>query len=232
LVVLGLALVLALGLVAGCAGEGGGGQEEEAAEESISGVFVGQVSGADELVAVIADEPEETGGGRRVRAYVCDGRPEGVVEWFTGQVAGNTINLTSIDEDAEFQAELTNEEATGTRTLDDGEPLDFTAPAAYAGAGLYDVTNNPDGLASGTSTRGEEYEAVHLDGGLVDNTITLLDGEQLNYRTQALVERSGEPARYFLIIAPNGNLEYGRSPATDEGGRVTGFKSEFYAQAR
>src|SRR5919199_2959858 len=84
----GVVILLGLGLVllAGCA---------LGRQEDISGVFIGQPSGADELLAVIADAPETSGGERRVRAYICDGKPDGVAEWFTGQVSGNDIDLTS-----------------------------------------------------------------------------------------------------------------------------------------
>ena len=222
-------LVVGLVLLGGCAP---GGQED------ISGVFIGQPSGADELIAVIADAPETSGSERRVRAYICDGRPDGIAEWFTGQVAGNDIDLTSSvsgsnqSGTAQFQGTLGNETVTGTITHGDGSSYSFTAPAAIAGAGLYTVTNNPDEHFSGTSTSGETIEGFHTQEDstrVIDNTITLNNGEQIHYTSEALFEGSGPPGTYFLIVAPNGEREYGKSVNLTSSGMLSSFGSMSYA---
>jgi expansin (peptidoglycan-binding protein) len=140
--------------------------------------FVGYVEGTNTLIAVVADKtvtasPEKTslenttetvaqstgettaarGGERKVQAYVCDGLPQGTAEWFEGQVASNTLELTSVGGNARLQAVLTEEEVTGTVALADGTLRRFAASAAHEGAGLYEVTVDSDGRRSDQTSK-------------------------------------------------------------------------------
>jgi hypothetical protein len=198
--------------------------------------FVGEAFGAKELVAVVADKTVAVGttnrtvgttnktvagtdktvaagGGRRVRAYVCDGEPQGDAEWFTGQMTGNAFDLTSVSGKARLQAELTEKEATGAVTLADGSLYRFSAPATRDGAGLYEVTIGRDGRRSGTSANGAKDEGqVSRDGVLTTGTIRLPSGEAIDYRMRETIgyEGSSKPDTYTTIILPGAAKERGR----------------------
>src|SRR5215212_8924983 len=83
---LGLVLTLVLTLLARCTSE---------EEKAIAGQFVG-AAGNDTFVVVVADVPVTVDSERKVQVFVCDGKPQGIAEWFTGSVAGNTFDLTSV----------------------------------------------------------------------------------------------------------------------------------------
>ena len=199
--------------------------------------FVGQVEGTKALVAVVADKTltespdktvvedtsktvgESTGettaarGGRRVQAYVCDGEPQGNAEWFTGQMTGNELDLTSVSRRARLQAALTEEEATGAVALADGTLRRFTASAAHDGAGLYEVTIASDGRRTGTSANGAEDEGrVSPDGVWTTGTIRLPSGEAVDYRRRQTAGHQGgsKPDTYMTIILPDSEQERGR----------------------
>src|SRR5918997_685032 len=100
LMAMGLVLVLALWLIAGCGGSGGeygGGspqqQEEQKAAPPVTGSFVGEASDAEAFVAIVATSLEVEGQERDVRVYLSDG--ERLTEWFTGTAEGNELDLTS-----------------------------------------------------------------------------------------------------------------------------------------
>jgi hypothetical protein len=188
--------------------------------------FVGEIPGARELVAIVADKPvavgpdEKTtettaaGGERKMQAYVCDGEPQGDAEWFTGQMTDNTLVLTSVSGRTRLQVELTETEATGTVTLADGIPRRFTAPAAREGAGLYEVTIAPDGQRNGTSATGAKDEGlVRPNGEFTTGTIRLPGGEAVDYRTQRTAGYEGVANRsdtYTTIVLPGVEKERGR----------------------
>lgn len=189
--------------------------------------FVGEIPGARELVAIVADKtvvvgPDEktttASGERKMQAYVCDGEPQGDAEWFTGQMTDNTLGLTSVSGRTRLQVELTETEATGTVTLADGIPRRFTAPAAREGAGLYEVTiasdGQRDGQRNGTSANGAKDEGlVKSNGEFTTGTIRLPGGEAVDYRTQRTAGYEGVANRsdtYTTIVLPGVAKERGR----------------------
>lgn len=185
--------------------------------------FVGEVSGAGELVAIVADkrvatektaETTAVDGEREVQAFVCDGEPQGDAEWFAGQMTGDTLDLTSASGNARLQAGLTETEATGTVTLADGIPRRFTTSAAREGAGLYELTIESDGRRSGTSANGAKDEGlVSRDGAFTAGTIRLPGGEAVDYRTRRTpgYERAGNRSdTYATIVLPGVEKERGR----------------------
>jgi hypothetical protein len=229
-------------LLAGCSGQ----KEEQVYEpkarqptttEDFPYEFVGEVFGAKELVAIVADktvtvgtgktiagstdktvggDQDKTvagGGGRKVQAYVCDGELQGDAEWFTGQIVGNTLGLTSASGNARLQAELTEKEAAGTVTLADGTLHRFSAPVTRDGAGLYEVTIASDGRRSGTSANGAKDEGqVSPDGVLTTGTIRLSSGEAIDYRMRQTIgyEGGSKPDTYATIVLPGAAKERGR----------------------
>src|SRR5215204_6066256 len=143
---MGLVVVLALWITAGCGGSGGeyGGsqQQEQKAAPPVTGSFVGEVPDEEAFVAIVAASPDDEGQERDVRAYLCDG--ESVTEWFTGRAEGNELDLTS-EGDARLEGNLSTEASTGTITLDDARTLTYTAELARGVAGLYNVTISGEG---------------------------------------------------------------------------------------
>ncbi len=215
--------------------------------------FVGYVEGTNALIAVVADKtvtasPENTsienttetvaqstgettaarGGERKVQAYVCDGLPQGTAEWFEGQIASNTLELTSVSGNARLQAVLTEEEATGTVALADGTLRRFAASAAHEGAGLYEVIIASNGRRSGTSANGAKDEAqVSSDGVWTTGTIRLPSGEAVDYRRRQAAGYQGAamPDTYTTIVLPSAERERGRGGEVKTGEPSSNFIS-------
>ena len=215
--------------------------------------FVGYVEGTNALIAVVADKtvtasPDKTslentnktvaqstgettaasGGERKVQAYVCDGQPQGTAEWFAGQMAGNTLELTSVSGNARLQVVLTEEEATGMIALADGTLRRFAASAAHEGAGLYEVIVASDGRRSGTSANGAKDEAqVSSDGVLTTGTIKLPSGEAVDYRRRQTAGYQGgaKPDTYTTIVLPSAERERGRGGEVKTGEPSSNFIS-------
>lgn len=231
--------------------------QSTASEVTTSGIvayeFVGYVEGTNALIAVVADKtvtasPEKTslentnktvaqstgettaasGGERKVQAYVCDGHPQGTAEWFAGQMAGNTLELTSVSGNARLQVMLTEEEATGTVALADGTLRRFAASAAHEGAGLYEVIVASDGRRSGTSANGAKDEAqVSSDGVWTTGTIRLPSGEAVDYRRRQTAGYPGgaKPDTYMTIVLPSAEREKGRGGEVKSGEPSSNFIS-------
>ena len=123
-----LSMVLALAaqaLLFGCGGS--------SASPGFAGSFVGRVANTQALIAVVTD-------GTQVRAYVCDGTPDGRVvlsEWFKGQKSGETIDIISNTGIAELKAQFTSTTVTGTVTVPANQVLTFQATLGTGDAGLY-----------------------------------------------------------------------------------------------
>lgn len=222
MVLVSLLLLLAIGLLAGRGEEGKRASEPETSQpvtsqspggEATVYEFVGEVPGARELVAVVADKMVGANGRRKVQAYVCDGEPQGDVEWFAGEAVSNTFDLTSVTKTARLRAELIETEAVGTITLADGSSRRFEAPAARDGAGLYEVTIATGGRRSGISANGAKDEGrVSPDGALTTGAIKLPDGETIDYRTRRTTgyEGGSKPNTYTTIVLPGAAKERGR----------------------
>jgi len=169
-----------------------------------------------------------SGGERKVQAYVCDGQPQGTAEWFAGQMAGNTLELTSVSGNARLQAVLTEEEATGTVALADGTLRRFAASAAHEGAGLYEVIVASDGRRSGTSANGAKDEAqVSSDGVWTTGTIRLPSGEAVDYRRRQTAGYQGgaKPDTYMTIVLAGAERERGRGGEVKTGEPSSNFIS-------
>jgi hypothetical protein len=231
--------------------------QSPASEVTTSGIvayeFVGYVEGTNALIALVVDKtvtasPEKTslestnktiaqgtgettaasGGERKVQAYVCDGQPQGTAEWFAGQMAGNTLELTSVSGNARLQAVLSEEEATGTVVLADGTLRHFAASAAHEGAGLYEVVVGSDGRRSGTSANGARDEArVSSDGVWTWGTIRLPSGEAVDYRRRQTAGYQGGamPDTYMTIVLPGAERERGRGGEVKTGQPSSNFIS-------
>jgi hypothetical protein len=229
LMAMGLVLVLALWLIAGCGGSGGeygGGspqQEEQKAAPPVTGSFVGEAPDAEAFVAIVAASPEEEGNERDVRAYLCDG--ERLTEWFTGEAEGNELDLTS-EGGARLEGNLSTEASTGTITLEDDRTLTYTADLARGVAGLYNVTISEEGRVRGTSETGgllegqlgEEEETRDEEVRPISGTFTSAEGQEVSF---GVLGREADPDEYRWIV-----LEDGQAMGAEKSAR-TGTTSGF-----
>ena len=136
-----LAAVALAGLVVGATAGSAGAAPAKA--KTVSGTFVGTVSGTDAYVGVVAAKAK--GGRRAVLAYVCDGQQ--LADWFTAKVTGNHATLKAKNGDR-LTVALTKSQASGTLTLADGTRQAFTATPGARPAGLYQAV---------TKTSGKQY---------------------------------------------------------------------------
>jgi hypothetical protein len=232
LMAMGLVLVLALWITAGCGGSGGeygGGspqQEEQKAAPPVTGSFVGEAPDAEAFVAIVAASPEEEGNERDVRVYLCDG--ERVTEWFTGTAEGNELDLTS-EGGARLEGNLSTEASTGTIILGDDTTLTYTADLARGVAGLYNVTISEEGRVRGTSETGgllegqlgEEEERRDEEVRPISGTFTSAEGQEVGF---GVLGREADPGEYRWIV-----LEDGQATGAKKGAR-TGSTSGFIDQ--
>jgi hypothetical protein len=202
---LALVLTLILALLVRC-----GGEEEQA----IAGQFVGTASD-DTFVAVVADEPVTVDGERKFQAFVCDGKPQGIAEWFTGSLAGNTFDLTSVSTNAQIHGTLAETSTTGTVTLPDAQSRDFDGSRTRLreGDGIYELTSTSEGQLSGSSKNGAQLVGHVESNGTVIGTIILPDFETIDYAWRVVSESGGvvQPDSYTVIVRNGAQEARGRS---------------------
>lgn len=209
--VVGLMLMLVLWLVAGCASPG---QEKEKGSQAsggpVVGEFVGEIPEADTFVALVAEEPQEGGDTREVRAYLCD--DESINEWFVGSASGDELQLTS-ESGVQLLARLTGESSTGTVTLTDGRSFPFEALPATGIPGLYDVSTTSGGQVSGTSWSGARLEGQRADSPqedgnyLISGTIIPTEGQLGEFKAEVAGTEATEGR---FIVLPDGRLKGGK----------------------
>jgi hypothetical protein len=226
-----VAAPLALALALLCPGE-----HVSAAQTVVSGEFVGTATlgtvpnpdpkdppagAADELVAVVVNDPGPTGG-RIIRVYICDGEigAQSDAEWFTGSIAGDVFNLTSASGDARVQGQLTETAVTGTATLADGRTLNLRAVPVSAGAGLFEIFFLPNDLLAGVSASGatlhgqivNETEQGAVTTRTVQGLITVLGGPTIAFTglQGQFVNDTGTDLQVTTIVAPNATQFKGR----------------------
>jgi hypothetical protein len=176
---------------------------------------------ADELVAVVVNDPGPTGG-RIIRVYICDGEvgAQSDAEWFTSSIAGDVFNLTSASGDARVQGQLTETAVTGTATLADGRTLNLRAVPVSAGAGLFEIFFLPNDLLAGVSASGatlhgqivNETEQGAVTTRTVQGLITVLGGPTIAFTglQGQFVNDTGTDLQVTTIVAPNATQFKGR----------------------
>jgi hypothetical protein len=99
---------------------------------SVSGSFAGAVPETDAFIAIVTD-------GTDVRAYLCDGRDDGVTmsEWFRGTVIAGTLDLTSTSGNARLTGGVGDGAVSGDLLLPDGRSVTLTVPRVTGDAGLH-----------------------------------------------------------------------------------------------
>jgi hypothetical protein len=216
-----LLAVLAVAALAGCGDdddEGDGNGDEPA---PLAGTFVGKVSQTDAFVSVVAEpagDSEEVGA---VTVYINDGK--GLSEEFAGDASGEEFEATAESEDATASGTLTEEAATGTVELPDGEAR-YTARAASATAGLYDLEVTGDGSLRGASAAGVALKGETPLPETGAGSLELADGTKLEFELSANTGDPVElrPGQVQMIVLPGGQLR-GAGLANDAGGEDPGF---------
>jgi hypothetical protein len=213
-----IVVVLLLSLLAACAGGDGGSRDanDESAEreEAVLGSFIGQVSGTEAFVALVA-EPAGAEDAGAVQIYVSDGT--GLSEWLSGSISDNAFVAESDDGDAEATGELRPGSVTGTVELPDGTTGGYEASPPSGPAGLYDLTVSPAGELRGTSAAGlgvtGEIPLIAPEQGGT-GVLRLVDGTSVEFavtRTQAGLAhlRAGQVR---LILLTGGELRGAGAP--------------------
>jgi hypothetical protein len=222
-------------------------------KDVVSGEFVGAIpdsdpsdppgGAADELVAVVVNDPDPTGT-RVIRAYICDSDSSraGDSEWFVGTITGDTFDLTSRSGRAFIQGgQLTEDAATGTVTLADGRVLTFSAERAQNGGGLFEVFFLPKNRLFGVAPSGAEYLArftkERTNGRLkirtVKGRIRVLEGPTIPFTVENVVRNdNGTDQGVTLIVLNNSANQAGRSFEIKAGKKSNFFGSTLISMAR
>ncbi len=170
--------------------------------------FTGEIPDLGALVAVHIDAD-----GRKVTAYVSDGKDNGVAELFKGKLDHSQANLRAESHQAKLQLRLEAGTVTGALRLGDGQPVIFDAGSARGAEGLYVLRVTPDGTITGTSPAGGGFSGPVAEAELTfpyrvgTSTIDLSFVSAGTYRT--VVNRYGLRGRKvrsrFGISEPDGS---------------------------
>jgi hypothetical protein len=180
------------------------------------GVYYGRVAMVTDKLTF--DVNELADGRRRVRVYTSDAEPEpaGDIEWFTGEIAGTTFNLTSASGGARLEGTIAPDGITGTITQAEGGPRRYFAGPAGEGAGIYDVTVRDDRTHMGTSEEGGRLELTYREG-MVMGKVVAPDGEAIDMLGADVVHayrfgiEGSLPGTYVAFAAPRGRFLIGRN---------------------
>ncbi len=184
------------------------------AEPVPPGSYRGGIAGSTALIAIHADAAGGVGP-QRIRAWVSNGAPAGVAEWFDGEIMQLPAQLTSASGRATLTMQATEDGLEGTITLPDGVQRNYFVDVGAHGGGLYEVTVDAGGRWSGHSLSGWQLEA-RQEGVYVRGTLTGPGGESVPY---ALVDMSrafewdvqgGAPDTYTLFVCNRGFSQFGR----------------------
>jgi hypothetical protein len=224
-----MAVVLLLTPLAACSGDdrsegddSPAGKEAETAAEAVVGSFVGEVSGTEAFVAVVA-APAPGGEDSAVQIYVSDGR--GLSEWFSGPISDSSFVAKSDDGDAETKGELSGDSVTGTVVLPGGKTVEYEASPPSGGAGFYELTVSPAGELSGASAAGLAVTGEIPLGKRETGMLRMVDGKRLEFAVTR--KRAGDLAhlragQVRLIVLPGGELR-GAGKGRPSGGGGSDF---------
>jgi hypothetical protein len=225
------AVVLLLTPLAACTGDDGpegdrpggtGGQTAEEADTAVVGSFVGEVSGTEAFVAVVA-APATGGKDSAVQIYLSDGR--GLSEWFSGPISDSSFVATSDDGDAATEGTLSGHSVTGTVELPGGETVEYEASPPSGAAGLYDLTVSSGGKLSGASAAGLAVTGEIPLGKQGAGMLRMVDGKRL--KLAVTPNGAGDLAhlragQVRLIVLPGGELR-GAGKGRPSGGGGSDF---------
>ncbi len=171
-------------------------------------VHFGWLLGTENIIAVAFDSSAmDTGGTRRVKAYVCDGHgnPDGVAIWFYGSITdGVATLLTSVDGNSTLVLDGSRSEVvTGAFTDVQGTTKRFASIRAVSGAGIYDVTFDNRLHSGGGAATGVVFDARATGDGGVTGSLIAADEETIDFTirvraqvTEAELSQQGMPPRF------------------------------------
>ncbi|MDQ4052552.1 MAG: hypothetical protein M3237_07605 [Actinomycetota bacterium] len=206
-------VVLLLSPLAGCSGDdddrpdGKNAEKAVEADSAVVGSFVGEVSGTEAFVAVVAAPAEGGKDSGTVQIYISDGR--GVSESFSGPILDGGYVAQSDDGDAETEGKLSGESVTGTVQLPGGTTGSYDARPPSGGAGLYELTVSPGGELSGASAAGLAVKGEVTLERRGTGRLMMVDGSRLEFDLVRM--RAGELAhlragQVRLIVLSDGEL--------------------------
>jgi hypothetical protein len=220
-----MAIVLLFAALAGCSGddddrpEGTNAEQPVEADDAVVGSFVGEVSGTQAFVAVVAAPPEAGKDSAAVQIYIYDGR--GLSEWFSAPISDGGFVAQSDDGDAETEGKLSADSVTGTVVLPGGKAGRYEASPPSGGAGLYELTVSSGGELSGASAAGLAVKGEITLGRRGTGMVRLVDGKHLELVLTR--KRAGDLAhlragQVRLIVLSDGELR-GVAKARPSNGR-------------
>jgi hypothetical protein len=221
-----VAAVLVLISLVGCSGDDAPDGNTETAtktEKPVEGSFVGEVTGTNAFIAVVAASAEDEESGRNVQVYVADGRR--VSEAFSGSISDNSFLAKSTGSDAEAEGELTGESVTGTIDVGNRKAARYNASQPAGAAGLYNLTMSPRGKLSGSSSAGLGVEG-RVELVTRTGVLRLADGRRvkLDIAEDPASDLRLRAGQVRLIILPSGEVAgAGKSPLASEGGSSVFF---------
>jgi hypothetical protein len=206
-------MLVGLLLMPGCSGDGSP-HAKEADDNAVVGSFVGEVSGTEAFVAVVAAPAEGGKDSGAVQIYVSDGT--GLSEWFSGPISDSSFVAKSDDGDAEAMGNLSGDSVRGTVVLPDGETVRYEASPPSGAAGLYELTVSSSGELTGASAAGLAVTGEIPLGRRGTGMLRLVDGDRLEFAVTR--ERAGDLAhlragQVRLILLPSGELRGAGRPA-------------------
>lgn len=222
-----LLVMLLLMPLAGCSGgdsdDGSAADKGADPETAVVGSFVGEVSGTEAFVAVVAAPAKGEKDSGTVQVYVSDGRR--LSESFSGPISDGGFLAKSDDGDAEAEGRLTAGSVTGTVLLPGGKSVPFEASSPSGAAGVYELKVSSAGELSGASAAGLSLTGQMTLGRRGTGKVRLVDGKRLEFavtrkRTGGLAHlRRGEVR---LIVLSDGELR-GVAKARPSNGRRLEF---------
>jgi hypothetical protein len=216
---LSLALVLLLTPLAACAGGDDDDDEENRDEaKAVAGTYVGELSGKNAFVAVVASPAAKGREKREVTVYVCDARR--LCEWLHGTATGNDFTAASKGGDAKAKGKVSDKSATGTLELSGDDSARYTASRAAAATGLYELKVASDGDLSGASAAGVALKGKSTLPRPGTGSLKLADGTRLKFKVTRDSERDRIPVRagqVRLIVLPEGELRGAGKTTTENG---------------
>ncbi|TDD68622.1 hypothetical protein E1262_15340 [Jiangella aurantiaca] len=206
-----IAVVLLLMSLGACSGDDSpdGDKTGAAAEadDAVAGTFVGEVSGTEAFVAVVAAPVEGEKGSGAVQIYLSDGG--GLSEWFSGPISDGGFVAESDDGDAATEGTLTAGSVTGTVQLPDGTTVGYEATPPSGAAGLYELTISSVGELSGASAAGLGVTGQITLEEAGTGMLRLVDGKRLEFsvtQTPAGDLAHLRAGQVRLIVLPDGEL--------------------------
>jgi hypothetical protein len=189
-----VALAVVLTPLAGCGGDGSdGNRAEEAAKQPIDGSFVGEVSGTEAFIAVVAAPAEKNKAERSVQVFLSDGK--GLSEWFSGTIRANSFAAESADGDAKASGDLSEGSVRGSVELAGGKKVTYEAGRPGGASGFYELTISAKGRVSGASAAGLGVKGEIALGKAGTGMLRLADGGRVKFAVTRDAAANGVPLR-------------------------------------